>query len=197
MGLLHHVALGAQPAEGEAGAAAGFLDQALGGEGPGYALHGIGHRQHVAGGELLQVAAGVHQGRGVGQEIEIRHQAVEFGAAQVRSLAGLGYRGVDLLQVAHEAHEIGFALRGFGHPVMKKQRAGLAGAAVQPAAHALENTPFLALRVQDYLGQGYIVGHALEKRFGTVVLQQVLVFYDLGLVLAQDYLLFFLGNRFH
>jgi len=40
-------------------------------------LHGVTHRKDEAGGELAQFAAGVHQGRGVGEELHVGHDAVE------------------------------------------------------------------------------------------------------------------------
>ena len=41
-------------------------------------LHGIAHRQHEAGGELLQFPPGVHERGRVGKEIEVGHEIIEF-----------------------------------------------------------------------------------------------------------------------
>ena len=68
----------AQAGEREAGAAprfvnqGGLLDRLKNG------LHAVGHRQHEAGGQLAERPARVHQGRGVGQEFQAGHQAIEL-----------------------------------------------------------------------------------------------------------------------
>ena len=62
---------GPQAGEGEAGAAAGLVDQGGVLDGVEDALDGVLDGQDEAGGELAQLAAGVHQGRGVGQELKL------------------------------------------------------------------------------------------------------------------------------
>ena len=75
------VVLGPEPGEAEAGAAAALVDQRHGAEGVVDAALAVGERvvdrQHEAGGELAQRAAGVHERRRVGHEQPVRHQAVE------------------------------------------------------------------------------------------------------------------------
>ena len=61
----HLVAARAQPREAEAGAAAGLVDQRSVPHRPEDRLHGVLDRQHEARRQLLQLAAGVHQGRRV------------------------------------------------------------------------------------------------------------------------------------
>ena len=71
------LAFGAQAGEGKARAAAGLVDH--GGELDGIEdlFDGVAHRQDEAGGELAQLAGGVHQGGGVGQEAPAGHQVIE------------------------------------------------------------------------------------------------------------------------
>jgi hypothetical protein len=71
-------ALGPQAGEGEAGAAAALVDQRSVLDGVEDVLHGVGHRQHEAGGELAQGAARVHEGGGVGQEVQADHQLIKL-----------------------------------------------------------------------------------------------------------------------
>ena len=94
------VAAGTQAGEGEAGAAAGLVDD--GGlldrfEDAGDAVR---HRQDEAGGELLDFAAGVHQRRRVGQEVEPLHE----GEKTVFPLGGGRFGGdfINILGVVQE-----------------------------------------------------------------------------------------------
>ena len=77
LGAVHHVVVRAQAREGEAGAAAGLVDEGGVLDGVEDGLHGVADGQDEAGGELAQLAAGVHEGGGVGQELEARHELVE------------------------------------------------------------------------------------------------------------------------
>ena len=83
-------------------------------------LHGVAHRQHETGGELLQLAARVHERRGVGQEVPAGKHVVVAVAPDVGGLAGLRHRGVGGLEVLHEPGEIGVALAGFGQAVVER-----------------------------------------------------------------------------
>ena len=76
-GGAHIAVLGSQPGKGKAGAAAGLVDQGGIAQGAENALHAVLDRQHEAGRQLPQAPAGIHQGRGVGQEFELGHQLVE------------------------------------------------------------------------------------------------------------------------
>ncbi len=69
---------GAQTGEGKARAAAGFVDH--GGEFHGIEnfFNGIAHRQYKTGGELPQVAPGVHQRRRIGQKQPLTEQRIKF-----------------------------------------------------------------------------------------------------------------------
>ena len=75
-------------------------------------LHGVLHRQHEAGGELPKLAAGVHQGRGVGHKGQARHHLVEFpgGSGHVRGGVVVLVHGSD--GVGHPPEHV---RRGFGH----------------------------------------------------------------------------------
>ena len=70
--------LGTQPGEGEAGTAAALVDEGSVLDGVKDVLHGVGHRQHKAGGQLAQGAAGIHQGGGIGQEVQTGHHLIEL-----------------------------------------------------------------------------------------------------------------------
>ena len=72
-GGAHAVAGGPQPVKGKTGPAAGLLHQGHmfeRGEDP---LHAVLHGQDETGAELLQIASGIHQGGGIGQEIGAGH----------------------------------------------------------------------------------------------------------------------------
>ena len=77
-GSADHIPLGAQAGKGKAGAAAAFMNQG----GLPYPVkdgfQGIVHRQHKAGGKLLQLPAGVHQGGGVGHKLQTPHHIIEL-----------------------------------------------------------------------------------------------------------------------
>ena len=68
----------ADAGEGEAGAAAGLVDQGglLDGVEDGFDV--VLDGQDEAGGELAQLAAGVHQGGGVGHEAQARHHLIKL-----------------------------------------------------------------------------------------------------------------------
>jgi hypothetical protein len=63
--------------------------------------------------------------------------------------------------------------------------------------HALEKAPGGGLGMEDQLGKGNIVGDSLEQFLRGVLVAQVLVLYDLYLVLVHVDLLFFERHRFH
>jgi hypothetical protein len=64
-------------AEGETGAAAALVDEGGVLDRLEDGLHGIAHGEDEAGGELAQLAAGVHERRAVGEELQARHELVE------------------------------------------------------------------------------------------------------------------------
>ncbi len=68
----------AQAREREAGAAAALVDEGGELDGVENLLHGVVNRQDEASGELPELAAGVHECRGVGQELQPCHQAMEL-----------------------------------------------------------------------------------------------------------------------
>ncbi len=188
VGLLDRVALRAYAAEREAGAAAGFLDQALGGEGLGDPFHGVWHREDIAGGELLEVAPGVHQGGGIRQEVELRHHIVETGLPGVGGRARVVDLFVGLFEVGHELHEIGFALGRLREALVENEGAGsgFAGLVLQDAEiHALEDAPFLGVVVEDDLRKGNVMSYALEKVLGRVIVTEIFVLDNLGLIFAD------------
>ena len=96
----------AQPGEGKARAAAGFVDERGELHGIEDLVHGVANRQHETGGQLAQGRAGVHEGGRIGQKAHPDHKVVEF-AGQGLGLPGRG--GVLGL----------FAGDGSGHPPEK------------------------------------------------------------------------------
>lgn len=76
-GGIHRRALGPQPGKGEAGAAAGLMDEGGVFDGIENVLHGVCHRQYETGGQLSQRTARIHQRRGIGQEIQLGHHPVK------------------------------------------------------------------------------------------------------------------------
>ena len=73
-----HIPLGAQAGKGKAGAAAAFVNQGGLPHPVKDGFQGIVHRQHKAGGKLLQLPAGVHQRGGVGHKLQTPHHSVEL-----------------------------------------------------------------------------------------------------------------------
>ena len=77
-GRAHQVVPGSQPAEAEPGTATRLMHQRRILQRAEDRIHGVLDRQDEAGRELLQLAPGVHEGRGVGQELEAGHQLEEL-----------------------------------------------------------------------------------------------------------------------
>ena len=100
-GGAHRAPLGAQAGKGEAGAAAGFVDQRRLLDRLEDGVHTVLHRQHEAGRELAEGPAGVHQGGGVGQKVKVGHHLIKalFGLRDVglpvKGLVRLGDRPGD------------------------------------------------------------------------------------------------------
>ncbi len=69
--------LGPKPREAEARAPARLVDEGRLLEGAEDALHVVLHGEDEAGRELLEVPSRVHEGRGVGHELEASHHLVE------------------------------------------------------------------------------------------------------------------------
>ena len=75
-------------------------------------LHAVVHRQHEAGGELLQLAPGVHEGGRVGQELEAGHDGEELGDDRVERILGMVVK-VGLSDVlGHPGEHVGRGLEG-------------------------------------------------------------------------------------
>ena len=81
--------VGRSAREGEARPAAALVDQGGVLDRLEDAVHRVLDRQHEAGGELLQLAPGVHQRGGVGQELEVGHQPVELSSQTSTGAPGL------------------------------------------------------------------------------------------------------------
>ncbi len=106
LGGEHRVVGGPDAGEGEAGAAAGLVDEGSLFHRVEDALDVIVHRQDEAGGELAQLPAGVHQGGGVGHEAQGGHEVVEFlgGGGHVRLGVVVAVDGGD--GVGHPAEHV-------------------------------------------------------------------------------------------
>ena len=77
-GGIDRAARGPQAGEGEAGAAARFVDEGGLLDGLEDILHTVLHRQHKTGGQLPQGTARIHQGGRVGQKFQAGHQFIEL-----------------------------------------------------------------------------------------------------------------------
>ena len=107
-GGIDHASLGAQAGKGEAGAAAGFVDQGRLLHRFKDLFHRIFHRQHKAGGKLAQGAACVHQGGGVGQELQVGH-------GLVKGPGRLVHVGFGVVLPVGLGNGIGHTLKELGH----------------------------------------------------------------------------------
>jgi len=79
LGAHHHVVVRAHAREAEAGAPAALVDESGVLDGLEDGLHGVADGEYEAGRELAQLAAGVHEGGAVGEELEAGHELVEGG----------------------------------------------------------------------------------------------------------------------
>ena len=104
-----HIALRAQAAEREAGAAAALVNQRRLLDLVEDFVQRIVHRQHEAGRQLLQLAPGVHQRRRVGHQLQAAHGLVEplFGGLALRFAGAVAQIGLRQIAGHPAEHPVG------------------------------------------------------------------------------------------
>ncbi|EKD22341.1 MAG: hypothetical protein ACD_87C00038G0003 [uncultured bacterium] len=73
-----HIIMGAEIGKREPGTAARFMDEGRILNRIEYLIHGVSHGEDKTGGQLAQLAAGIHQCRGIRQELKPRHNRIKL-----------------------------------------------------------------------------------------------------------------------